>query len=55
MEFQTDFNAFGDGVVIAHDSINGRLVIRDDDGIHWRGVEDHIEVIERPDERTSHA
>ncbi|KJK22335.1 hypothetical protein UB46_22005 [Burkholderiaceae bacterium 16] len=55
VEFQTDINSFGEGVVIAHDSSNGRLVIRDDDGIHWRGVDEHIEVIERPDERTSHA
>jgi hypothetical protein len=55
VEFQTDFNSFGEGVVIAHDGSSGRLVIRDDDGIHWRGFDDHIKVIDLPDERTSHA
>ncbi|KDP87890.1 hypothetical protein CF70_033875 [Cupriavidus sp. SK-3] len=55
VEFQTDLTSFGEGVVIAHDSSNGRLVIRDDDGIHWRGDEDHIEVIYLPSERSAHA
>ncbi|CAN7778714.1 hypothetical protein LJR296_007848 [Cupriavidus necator] len=46
VEFQTDFDSFGEGIVISHDESTGSLVIRDTDGIHWRGVEDHIEVIE---------
>ncbi|MGH8785032.1 MAG: hypothetical protein ACREYA_08090 [Cupriavidus necator] len=45
VEFQTDSNSFGEGIVIAHDETTGSLVIRDADGIRWRGVEDHIVVI----------
>ncbi|SCU77758.1 conserved hypothetical protein [Cupriavidus necator] len=46
VEFQTDVSSFGEGIVVAHDESTGSLVIRDADGIHWRGVEDHIVVIE---------
>ncbi|WP_181184540.1 hypothetical protein [Cupriavidus pinatubonensis] len=55
MEFQTDLASFGEGVVIAHDEGSGTLVIRDDEGIHWRGAEDHIVVILCPAERVAHA
>lgn len=44
VEFQTDVNSFGESIVVAHDESIGNLVIRDADGIHWRGVEDHIVV-----------
>ncbi|MFS8980587.1 hypothetical protein PO002_40220 [Cupriavidus necator] len=55
VEFQTDLDSFGEGVVIAHDEETGGLVIRDDEGIHWRGVEDHVEVILPPNEQAAHA
>lgn len=55
VEFQTDLASFGEGVVIAHDEGSGTLVIRDDEGIHWRGAEDHIVVILCPAERVAHA
>ncbi|GLC91981.1 hypothetical protein Tamer19_13890 [Cupriavidus sp. TA19] len=45
VEFQTDIDSFGEGIVIAHDESDGSIVIRDADGIHWRGVEDHIVVL----------
>ncbi|MFC4524785.1 hypothetical protein [Cupriavidus pinatubonensis] len=55
VEFQTGLASFGEGVVIAHDEESGTLVIRDDEGIHWRGLEDHIVVILHPDEQVAHA
>jgi hypothetical protein len=55
VEFQTDLDSYGEGRVIAHNERTGDLVIRDDDGIHWRGAEDHIEVIVQPSERDTHA
>ncbi|RDK06104.1 hypothetical protein [Cupriavidus lacunae] len=55
VEFQTDLNSFSEGIVIAHDNSTGSLVIRDAEGIHWRGIEDHIEVIDLPSERAGHA
>ncbi|WP_224000011.1 hypothetical protein [Cupriavidus pinatubonensis] len=55
MEFQTDLASFWEGVVIAHDEEAGTLVIRDDEGIHWRGAEDHIVVILSPNEQVAHA
>ncbi|MDX6008612.1 hypothetical protein [Cupriavidus necator] len=41
--------------MIAHNERTGDLVIRDDDGIHWRGAEDHIELIVQPSELDTHA
>ncbi|CAG9165796.1 hypothetical protein LMG23994_00819 [Cupriavidus pinatubonensis] len=55
VEFQTDLASFWEGVVIAHDEEAGTLVIRDDEGIHWRGAEDHIVVILSPNEQVAHA
>ncbi|CAG9180209.1 hypothetical protein LMG23992_04170 [Cupriavidus laharis] len=55
VEFQTDVASFGEGLVISHDDESGTLVIRDDEGIHWRGAEDHIVVILYPDEQVAHA
>ncbi len=55
VEFQTDLGSYGEGRVIAHNERTGDLVIRDGDGIHWRGAEDQIEVIVQPSERDMHA
>ncbi len=46
VEFQTDLDSFGEGIVVAHEERTGSLVIRDADGVHWRGVDDHIVVID---------
>lgn len=51
VKFEIDLNSFAEGLVIAHDASTGDLVIRDVNGIHWWGVEDHIELIEQPSAR----
>ncbi|MDK3022960.1 hypothetical protein QO239_10185 [Cupriavidus taiwanensis] len=55
VKFEIDLNSFGEGLVIAHDEATGDLVIRDANGIHWWGVEDHIELIEQPTARAVNA
>ena len=55
VEFQTDLASFGEGVVLSHDEESATLVIRDDEGIHWRGAEDHIVVLHYADGQVAHA
>lgn len=55
VKFQIDLDYFGEGLVIAHDEVTGDLVIRDANGIHWWGIEDHIELIEQSFTRVANA